>query len=92
MCFGFETGDGWLELLKECFSRLVSLGEECEILEVKEKFGTLRIYANASQEANTIIEEYEARSEQICEECGQPGTLRKQTGWYRTTCDKHAAG
>ena len=88
MCFGFEVGDGWFELLKECFSRLAALGDECEITQVKEKWGTLRIHADTSRAADKIITEYEERSRLICEECGQPGTLRTD-GWYRTTCEQH---
>ena len=69
-----------------CFG--FELGDECEIIQVKETWGTLRIHAYTSQAADTIIEEYEARSYYVCEECGQPGTLRT-TGWHRTTCDQH---
>lgn len=27
----------------------------------------------------------------VCEECGEPGSLRVIDGWYRTCCDKHFA-
>jgi hypothetical protein len=67
MGFGFECGDGWYELLRELCERLYPLvekivpdefGYSCRASQVKEKYGTLRFYMDAStDEMNDLIEE-----------------------------------
>lgn len=95
MCFGFECGDGWYELIRELCEELKELipedaEEEFEVVQVKEKFGGLRFYTNwATEEMYEKIEEAEGKSFKICEECGQPGKVRGG-GWIRTLCDYHA--
>lgn len=64
--------------------------ENCPYLtQVKEKFGTLRIYVSrATAEAHAVIEAMESLSAVTCEECGAPG-LRAGRGWVRTLCAHH---
>lgn len=58
--------------------------------QVKEKFGTLRFYYNGGDEYIRGLESMaEAMSAVMCEECGNPGKLRRG-GWIRTLCDEHA--
>jgi hypothetical protein len=97
MCFGFECGDGWYELIRELCEELKEMipdayegEEEFEVVQVKEKFGGLRFYTNwATEEMYEKIEEAEGKSFKICEDCGQPGRVRAG-GWIRTLCDYHA--
>ena len=61
-----------------------------KVEQVKEKFAGF--YVSGGNEA--IQESIFAagnRSLQICEVCGQPGTIRKDRSWIRTLCDHHAA-
>lgn len=59
------------------------------IVQVKEKFGTLRFYVdNASDEIRNYISFAESLSAHTCEICGSPGTIRN-TGWIKVLCDKH---
>lgn len=59
-------------------------------IQCKEKFGTLRFYAdNVDERAMTLISFAESMSARTCEECGAPGTIRR-TGWIRCLCDAHA--
>jgi hypothetical protein len=88
MCWGFECGDGWFELIKELSEKLEPLGVEAE--QVKEKFGTLRFYTGGvpeevADEVFALIDEAEERSEKTCEQCGAPGELRPG-GWIQTLC------
>jgi hypothetical protein len=56
--------------------------------QMKEKFGTLCFYmTHATDKMYELISEAEKKSETICEECSQPGTLRTK-GWWRTLCDE----
>lgn len=85
MAFGFEVGDGWFDLIKELSEKLEPMGVVA--VQVKEKFGGLRFYVNhATDAAWDLIEEAEAKSETICERCGDPGELRGEH-WVTTLCD-----
>jgi hypothetical protein len=90
---GFHIGAGWLPIVDKLFSDILSLcRSKCirvpEVTQVKEKFGTLRIYVSTNSPAiREMIDEVEAITYEICEDCGAPGRLRGE-GWARTLCDK----
>lgn len=146
MCWGFECGTGWYDILYEAsdklekiivelkeknppvkfyplkkkfdilclkilcwivnkfgflnsFSRVLrflvdslrpDLGVEyfpCAV-QVKEKYGTLRIYMSCeTQEMSEIIRDAENKSSETCETCGRPGK-RNKYGWISTLCDE----
>jgi hypothetical protein len=68
---------------------LLQIGEEIgfEVVQVKEKFGTLRFYTNYSNDAiEGFIREAEQQSAKVCEICGAPATLAERSGWYKTLC------
>lgn len=63
-----------------------------EVVQVKEKYGTLRYYTGGttpSREVDDQIQKFVDQAEYLsaitCEECGGQGTLRTQ-GWHRTLC------
>lgn len=112
MCFGFECGDGWGDLLwdlsekieKEIFKSVGSpeaakalLSDTVmifNVVQVKEKFGTLRFYVDAYDEITeesykkirNYIHEAEAKSAITCEVCGKPGE-RRSGGWIKCLCE-----
>ena len=98
MCWGFECGDGWFDILWEASSKLEPLikkwveenpDEEYHpcASQIKEKYGTLRFYMNfATEEMYEITEKAETESETACEECGSIGKT-EGPGWYRTLCE-----
>ncbi len=95
MCFGFECGDGWFDLLDTLCAQLSVLpldkpsddNSGLRAVQVKEKFGTLRFYVDpASDTAIELIEFAGAMSARICETCGNRGRTRGQ-GWLKTLCD-----
>ena len=60
-------------------------------VQVKEKFGGLRFYANGvSEKHRNYIEFTEMMSYVTCERCGAPGKTYTD-GWHKTLCDVHAA-
>ena len=86
MCFGCACGDGWYELLRETCDKLKDF-PTVEFVQIKEKFGGLRIYArSASEDGWYILNEAEDKSYSICEVCGAPGKVRTG-GWIKTLCD-----
>ena len=104
-CGAPTVGDGWDELLELALRRVEAAmaGERKDavfaIVQVKEKFGTIRIYYEArslSAPAKEAIEEAvdlaEARSACTCEICGSEGRLFDGLGWFTTRCTRHADG
>jgi hypothetical protein len=88
MAFGFECRDGWFDILNELFAKMEASDTEIVLLQVKEKFGTLRVYYHGGDD--TVygwVEAAEAKSAVTCEQCGQPGELRG-TYWVYTACDE----
>lgn len=93
-----EFGDGWKDLVEATLARIESIDPEYEVLQIKEKFGSLRWYGESSYEhgtpnamlIGTLIRDTEKRSESICEQCGLPGRLMVRKGWFFTACTKHA--
>lgn len=91
--FGYEMDDGWKPFVKEAVEKIVKLGrkvdKDFQILQVKEKFGGLRIYTSPDiDEVETIIEEAEKKAKITCERCGKEGSLQAKDRWLKTVCDK----
>ena len=66
-----------------------------QVLQVKEKFGTLRFYYRlhgASDEMAKLIraavDRAEQASGQICERCGRTAKLSTNKGWWSTLCPR----
>ncbi len=78
------------EAIKECQIQLANAIKDLPvILQIKEKFGSLRFYAiNTTLTQENYIEFAENMSSCICEECGKPGVIR-QNYIIRTLCDEH---
>ena len=87
--WGFECSDGWFDLLEDLFKKLSALPDQVELEQVKEKYGTLRVYAMGSDEAFDLINEAEEKSATICEICGKAGTLHSDKGWMVCRCEEH---
>ena len=86
----FECGPGWHPLIKDALTRIEALGiANLAILQVKEKFGGLRIYLSLdNDETNAIITAAEDEAHNTCEECGSKETVElRGDGWLRTLCN-----
>lgn len=99
---GFETptissyvGKGWWPLLEELFPKLKEQGVT-SISQIKEKFGTLRLYLGTYPDSMTEEQRKkvwelccfaEAETEKICQTCGEMGTKRIDNGWVSIRCD-----
>ena len=59
------------------------------ILEIKEKWGELRLYTNYhNDKIERIIKKYTTLSRNICILCGKPDTHMTYGGWYSPVCEK----
>lgn len=82
------TGPGWKTIIDPLIAACEAEG--VAVHQIKEKFGGLRFYVgpNASHHLNHMIANAEDKSFEICEQCGEPGKLRKNRAWLKTLCEK----
>jgi hypothetical protein len=80
-----KVGKGWEELVRRVYSAKANI--PIGIIQVKEKWGGLRIYTEHMHEVlDAVIHKVERESFTICEDCGKSATLRKKNMWYKTLC------
>jgi hypothetical protein len=77
-----SVGAGWRDLLWAALE--LSNTDPKLVVDIKEKFGTLRAY-HLADDWDLIADRL---SGCICEVCGAPGTVRHQS-WIVTRCDAH---
>ena len=59
-------------------------------LQIKEKFGGLRVYiGQRPPEMSAAIELALRRAAITCDQCGEPGSLRRLSGYLCTRCELH---
>ena len=95
MCWGFECGDGWYNIIDALCSSMQHYYDnngtglhQPVASQVKEKYGTLRFYYDGGGDyTEGMVWLAETLSAQTCESCGQPGVLRKG-GWLKTLCEE----
>jgi hypothetical protein len=94
MGWGFSCGDGWFDVIDVLCERLQFEVEHNNApqpvaVQVKEKLGRLRFYAQPTSEAQSgMIEMAQALSARICEVCAQPGQVLV-CGAVMTRCPAH---
>lgn len=106
MCWGFECGDGWFNIIDQLCSNIqhridwrqeqkekYGRGEGCKqvvAIQVKEKFGTLRFYTEGGDEE--IYGMIRMAESMSSVTCEECGSPGRQRsgGWIRTLCDLHA--
>jgi|GWRWMinimDraft_10_1066017.scaffolds.fasta_scaffold00220_3 hypothetical protein len=99
---GYPTCEaGWQDLLKTACARIEAAlveGGSFRVLQIKEKFGTLRFYwrGTISDATRARVEEAialsEGRSACTCEICGGQGRLYNHGGGLAMACAEHAKG
>ena len=88
---GIEFGPGWYDIVYDMCVEMKKTKphEDFRLTQVKEKFGTLRVYGNYMNDAAFAIEQkYEDISSRTCEHCGEPGRVEKINGWYTALCPR----
>ncbi len=98
------VGDGWRELVETAVSRIAAAiaaapSGTVKIVQIKEKFGTLRAYRRSSGLDDAVKHAVDeaaalaaARSACTCERCGAEGRLYNNGGCLATACTEHALG
>lgn len=97
MSFGFEHSDGWYNIIHamcnaiDSYLKRLDMRFDYEFVQIKEKFGTLRVYDNGAEDyIRGVIRMAENMSSVTCEVTGKPGALYVKGNWYRTLCPEQA--
>jgi hypothetical protein len=99
----FECNEGWNTLIHTALSVIDSHLQwkhkedpnagHIFLDQVKEKYGTLRIYYTDNSicpdYVSGVIDLAERMSVHICEECGKPGKTRGDLSWIKALCEDH---
>jgi hypothetical protein len=102
-----NVGKGWWPLVRKLEEELNAIDPNFELVQVKEKFGSLRYYVgmvSANHDADkenageklerfhALIADAENESDHVCEVCGKTGeTSAGRYGWLKTLCEEHTA-
>ena len=80
-------GPGWEPVVEKAIDAIEDHGGF--IMQVKEKFGGLRIYTQGGdrEAIDDIIRDAESKTTVMCEDCGNVGTIRNIGGWLKTLCE-----
>jgi hypothetical protein len=99
-----ECSIGWLEILMRLCIRIefalaaATSQDEIKLVQIKEKYGTLRVCweGHVSKTTRARVEKAidlaRARSACTCEFCGEEGWLYRRGDWLTTACPDHAKG
>lgn len=78
---------GWENLAKQLHREMMAADPEYQLVEIGEKFGRLRVYANGLPAIQAVIDKYEEVSGEICSNCGDNGDTEQDWGKFTTYCD-----
>lgn len=83
------VGAGWRPFVRPALEAIVAAGGD--IVQVKEKFGGLRIYVHDGDrdKIDAIVEAAEKQADRTCEKCGKPGKIVNLKGWLKNACEDH---
>lgn len=87
---------GWFSLIKEVCDHIKTENPGFKIVQIKEKFGLLRIYTeprynnkptqDAWNRLSKVVRWAEHKSAFMCEICGNVGKIDHSRGWIKTHC------
>lgn len=89
------VGDGWLPRIGQMLQEIEEHVKrhalpDFKILQIKEKFGQLRVYTSKGDEQlYAIIEKATEEVNKTCEICGTEGKLDMVEGWLGARCERH---
>ncbi len=96
-----EHGPGWYGLLDKMLAAMRSAGFDVQrdkITQIKEKFGTLRVYVSFDKSLDGEVDRIERirkamdetnKSARTCETCGKSSHLMVTNGWVMSRCVEH---
>jgi len=91
-----DCDEGWFDLIWQLCEDIDLIvkregWKNFSVDQIKEKFAGLRFYINAgNKEVHDLVNKAEVDSYEICEKCGDKGSMYHGFGWFRTLCQKCA--
>lgn len=85
------SDDGWFKLVCEMLNELEQLNEPMKIIQIKEKYGSLRVHSyTVTNNQSAIIKKYKKIASVTCERCGNTGSHYTGPQFYDNGvfCDK----
>jgi hypothetical protein len=84
-----DCGEGWYQLIFDCDAELAAIDPDYQVLQIKQKFGSLRFYCASNDESKSktmsdVTLKYEQLSLRTCELTGKPGVIMKKGLWFKT--------
>ena len=82
---------GWKDIIITLCDKIITIDDNVEVIQVKEKFGGLRFYIGAVEsdrfdEIYDLVHEAEKESFNVCENCGSRKDVETKGGWLKTLC------
>lgn len=94
-CIPLEIDNGWFEIVYFMCKDLYNLHVSFKMIQIKEKFGLLRVYVSSTtEEIEQILDTYESLSKTVCGHCGRvhsendPVYYDDKSGWIGYMCKK----
>lgn len=91
-CIGCDCPPGWADVVEKTLVQLVEI-PELKIIQIKEKFGGLRLYISNPdgpeedwRKAAWHVEQAEYVCWFVCQDCGTTKDVSTSGGWRRTLC------
>lgn len=91
-CISWTVGNGWTPIVNKLLERLIELDPGVQIIQIKEKFGGLRVYCdNVADDREVrvavLVSGFEALADRTCEHCGSTNDVeRRGPTWLKTYC------
>lgn len=93
-----DVEPGWFAILDQMDRALSLLDPHYEVVQIKQDFGNLDVYAETTlggtsrAEFDALIVAARQQASRTCEQCGEPGGPRVIDGWASVRCEDHAKG
>ena len=86
-----QISKGWYPLTLELIKELNKIGWNKKVTCIKQKWAKLEFYTAGpyNSQIDSLIEEYNEKSESVCETCGDKGQIRYIGEWENVACRKH---
>lgn len=82
--------EGWRKIIGDALNNRLQefMVKGGKVLQVKEKFGELRVYSQSSEPLN--LSDLSEICDNTCMQCGEAGTMTTVNGWIGPRCEEHS--
>lgn len=92
--YGIEVFPGWFSIVEHMLDQIADYieknepGESLQVIQIKTDCCVLCCHTTPYKEhLSQIIESNRTLAARICEQCGNPGSIRKERRWKTVLCD-----